>query len=144
MNTVTAGQAKIGQLYAAGVTIGASGLVQVVPTITVGVEATNVINVSVVLKDGAGVTLTMAKALYWYLSSVSTGLTPLGTAPNGGTAAGTNGKIIESVAELSGLMIFTAAGLADINITDTGTPTMYLVIVTPGGGLNVSSAITFA
>lgn len=144
MNKLTGGQAQVGTLLATGATLGANGLTMVTAAFTVGAEASNVINVSCQLKDGAGVNIAVAKAYEWYLATNSTGLTPATSAPSGGTAAGTAGKIIEQVAELSGIMVFTAAGLCDINITDTGTPTLYLVVILPGGGLAVSGAITFA
>ncbi len=113
-------------------------------TITVGAEAGNAINVAVQLKDANGANVAIAQALPWYLASNSTGLTPSGTAPDGGTASGTNGKIIEWVAQLSGLMVFNATGQCDINITESGVATWYLVVVTPQGKLLVSGAITFA
>ncbi len=111
---------------------------------TVGAEATDVINVAVQLKDANNANVAVRQALPWYLASDSTGATPSGTAPSGGTAAGTNGKIIEAVAQLSGLMVFNATGQADINITEAGTATWYLVVVMPNGKLAVSGAITFA
>ncbi len=144
MNKITGGQASVGTLSASGVTVGANGLTMISATFTVGVEGSNIINVAVQLKDGAGVNLTTVKVLPWYLSTVSTGLTPTSVAPQTSLAAGTNGKLIEWITDLSGLAIFTAAGALDINITDTGTPTFYLVVVLPGGGIAVSGAITFA
>jgi hypothetical protein len=113
-------------------------------TITVGAEGGDAINVAVQLKDAGGTNVAVRQALAWYLASDSTGATPSGTAPSGGTASGTNGKIIEWVAQLSGLMVFNATGQCDINITEAGVATWYLVVVTPQGKLLVSGAITFA
>lgn len=142
-NLLTKGAAVVGRLLAKG-TITAADITTMSATFTVGTEATNAINVAVQLKDGAGVNQAVRKALPWYLSSASTGATKLGTAPNSGTAIGTAGSLIEWTAELSGLMIFDATGAANIDITDSGTPTMYLVVVLPNGSLAVSGAITFA
>lgn len=142
-NLLTKGAAVVGKLLAKGI-ITAPDITTLSASFTVGTEATNAINVAVQLVDGTGVNVAVRKALPWYLSSAANGGTRLGTAPNGGTAIGANGSLIESIAELSGLMIFNASGQADINITDSGTPTMYLVVVMPNGSLAVSGAITFA
>lgn len=144
MNKITGGQASVGTLSASGVTVGANGLTMISATFTVGVEGSNIINVAVQLKDGAGVNLAVTKALPWYLADNSTGLTPSATPPQTSLAAGSAGKVIEWITDLSGLFVFTAAGALNINITDTGTPTYYLVVVLPGGNLAISGAITFA
>lgn len=104
----------------------------------VGAEAANVINVSCDLQ------LKAPQALTFYLADDAAGLTPSSVAPTGGIAIGTNGALIESVANLSGTVICEADGTFDIDITDTGTPTFYLVVVDKGGLLHISDAITFA
>lgn len=142
-NLLTKGAAVVGKLLAKGI-ITAPDITTLSATFTVGTEATDVINVAVQLYDGAGVAVAVRKALPWYLSTASAGQTPAASAPNAGTASGTNGKIIEAVAEKYGLMVFDASGRCDVNITDSGTPTFYLVVVMPNGNLSVSGAITFA
>ena len=73
------------------------------------------------------------------------GLTPSATAPAGGIAIGTDGALIETVANLAGTMISEADGDIDIDLTNaTTTPTFYLVVRLPTGGLAISDAITFA
>lgn len=104
----------------------------------VGAEATNVINVSCDLQ------LKTPQALTFYLADDAEGLTPSSVAPTGGIAIGTDGALIESVANLAGTVITEADGTFDVDITDTGTPTFYLVVVDKGGLLHVSDAITFA
>lgn len=111
---------------------------------TVGTEATNVINVAIQLNDQEGKALSEVTALDFYLADDAAGLTPSSTAPTGGIAIGTDGALIESVANLSGTMVSEADGDIDIDITDTGTPTFYLVVRLPQGGLAISDAITFA
>ena len=111
---------------------------------TVGAEAANVINVGVQLIDRHnGNQLGEAVGLPWYLSTVATGQV-ISTAPSGGIAIGTDGLLIEWTANISGLVVSEADGDIDVDITDTGTPTFYLVLVAPDGKLLVSPAITFA
>lgn len=113
-------------------------------TITVGTENTNVINVAIQLTDGNGDDLANAAAVYFYLSDDSGGDGISGTAPTGGVAIGTDGKIAEVVANKCGWLISETDGDIDVDITDTGTPTFYLVLVLPSGKVVVSDAITFA
>ena len=111
---------------------------------TVGTEAANVINVAVQLNTPEGVALDEVGVLDFYLADDAAGLTPSAVAPTGGIAIGTDGALIETVANLSGTMISEADGDIDIDVTDTGTPTFYLVCRLPMGGLAISPAITFA
>lgn len=112
---------------------------------TVGTEAADVINVAIQLNDPEGSALTEVGVLDFYLADDAAGLTPSTTAPAGGIAIGTDGALIETVANLSGTMISEVDGDIDINITNaTTTPTFYLVLRLPCGGLAISGAITFA
>lgn len=111
--------------------------------ITVGSEAADVINVAVQINDGEGVALTKVGVVDFYLADDSAGATPSTVAPSGGVAIGTDGALIESVANLSGKMVSDATGKVDIDITEVGAKTYYLVLVMPTGGLVVSNAITF-
>ncbi len=114
--------------------------------ITVGVEATNVINVAVQLKsDKSQAALAARRHVRAYLSGVASGASIVGTAPNGGVAIGTNGAILNQ--PVSGKifeLITDASGRFDLNLTESGTPTFYLVVVMPNGRLVISGAITFA
>lgn len=111
---------------------------------TVGAEAANVINVAVQLNDPEGTTLSEVGVQDFYLSTDAAGAVPVTTAPSGGIAIGTDGKLIESVAGLSGVILSDAVGAVDIDITEVGVFTFYLVLRLPMGGLAISSAITFA
>jgi hypothetical protein len=112
---------------------------------TIGAEAANVINVAVQLQDANAADLAVAAALQFYLADDAAGLTPSTTAPDGGIAIGTDGALIESVANLSGLMVSEADGDVDIDLTHAaGAATWYIVVVLPNGALDVSAAITFA
>jgi len=113
-------------------------------TISVGTEGTNAISVTIQLVDGNGDNLTAIAGFSWYLSGDSAGAGIVGTAPNGGTAIGASGKIAELVAEKAGYLLTDATGKAIITLTDSTTPTFYLVVILPIGKVVISSAITFA
>lgn len=112
-------------------------------TFTVGAEAADAINVAVQLKDGNGKDCTVRHTLMWYLSGNANGDT-LATAPDSGIAIGTDGLLIESVANLAGFVTSEADGDIDVALTESGAGTWYLVLVMPNGSLKVSGAITFA
>lgn len=132
MNRLTKGKALFGDVSTLQVSY------------TIGTEATNAITVNVQVKDGNGGDLAERKALPYYLATNATGDTVATTAPNGGLAVGTDGQVIEWTANISGMYITESDGDCDIVITDSGTPTFYLVSVLPNGSLAVSDAITFA
>lgn len=114
-------------------------------TITVGEEDTDVINVAVQLKDANGTAVAATQVVQAFLSDDSAGADIATTAPDGGTAAGTNGFIlVEDVAEKLFTIETKSDGSFDIDITESGTATWYLVVVLPNGKVSVSGAITFA
>lgn len=113
-------------------------------TFVVGTESTNAINVTGQVADAAGTDMATVTAFKFYLADDATGLTPSATAPDGGIAIGTDGALIESVANLSGTLVTEADGDFDITLTETGAATWYLVVVMPNGSLEISDAITFA
>lgn len=111
---------------------------------TIGTEAANAINVAVQLYDrNNGNEITERVALNWYLASNATG-DAIASAPTGGIAIGTDGLLLEWTSNISGLVVSEADGDIDVTLTDTGTPTFYLVLVAPDGKLYPSAAITFA
>jgi len=112
---------------------------------TVGTEATNAIDVAVQLNDAEGKALSEVGIVDFYLSDDAAGIIPTAAVPDGGIAVGAAGGVIETVTDAAGKLISDATGLVNLVITDTtGTPTWYLVLVLPCGGLKISSAITFA
>lgn len=114
------------------------------PVFTIGAEATNVITVSIQLVDRKnGGDIAERVAVQWYLSADANG-DAIGTAPSGGTAAGTDGHLIESVAQLAGTVISEADGDIDIAMTEAGALTNYLILIMPDGKLYASGAITHA
>lgn len=111
---------------------------------TVGAEAANAINIAVQLFDRLnGGDISERIGLVWYLSSDANG-DAISPAPQTGIAIGTDGLLIEWTNNVSGWVVSEADGDIDVTITDTGTPTFYLVLVMPDGKLYVSGAITFA
>lgn len=132
MNRLTKGRALIGDFTNLSVAF------------TVGAEAANAINVAIQVKDSNGKDASTRRAFPWYLSGDAGGDTIASAAPSGGIAIGTDGLLLEWTANLSGYVISEADGDIDVTLTDTGTPTFYLVLVLPNGALAVSGAITFA
>ena len=122
----------------------ASGAQSVV--FTIGTEAADVINVSAVVKDyDVRASVSEARVLTVFLSDDSGGIDIAATAPDGGIAAGTNGVILDAPVANKLLTVQTAIdGTFDIDITDSGTPTFYVVAVLPNGKQVVSEAVTFA
>lgn len=111
---------------------------------TVGAEAANAINVAVQLIDREnGNEIANHVGMAWYLSGDANGNT-VASAPSGGIAIGTDGLLLEWTNNVSGWVVSEADGDIDVTITDTGTPTMYLVLIAPDGKLLISGAITFA
>lgn len=112
-------------------------------TIVVGAEAADVIKVTIQFTDAAGADMATRVAVPWYLSADANG-DAIATAHSGGVAIGTDGLLLEWTANLSGLLISEADGDADIDMTEAGALTAYLVLIMPNGSLVVSDAITHA
>lgn len=110
-------------------------------SMTVGSLVGDTITVAVQLKTYDGKAIDFASAISWYLSTLSTGLDVVATAPNGGVSAGTDGAIHQQVTGKSGIAITEADGQVDIVVTDTGSITCYLVLMMPDGSIKVSGAI---
>lgn len=113
------------------------------PTIVVGTQAGNDINVTVQLKDSDG-DLAVRGSLFAYLSDDANGDSIAGTAPSGGMAIGTDGLLIPDVTGKSARLVSEADGDIDITITEAGADTWYLILVMPDGRLVASDAITFS
>lgn len=111
---------------------------------TIGSEAANVINVGLQLNDAAGTALATRATVLAYLSDDANGDSIAGTAPDGGWAIGTDGLLIPVVANKAAVLVSEADGDIDVNITESGTDTWYLIVVLPNGKLVASAAITFA
>ena len=133
---------NIGKLFLGNLSVELKALSVVM---TVNVEAADQIIVDVQLNDAEGNALEEIGVVDFYLSDDAAGAVPTAAVPDGGVAVGTAGGMLETVADAAGKLISDATGLVNVEIDDTvGTPTWYLVIVLPTGGLVISDAITFA
>lgn len=110
--------------------------------ITIGAEAANVINVGIQLKDADGADLAVRSTLYAYLSDDANGDSIVATAPDGGVAIGTDGLAVPLVANKAFMLTSESDGDIDLNITESGAKTEYLILITPNGKLVASTAIT--
>ena len=139
MNRITRGEALIGNLTLGSVQLDKAPLKA---SITVGAEAGNVINVAVQLQDMNGNALANRASVLAYLSDDANGDSVAGTAPDT-VAIGTDVLAIPLVAGKCFLLTSEADGDIDINVTEDGADTWYLVLVLPHGPIVVSDAITF-
>lgn len=110
---------------------------------TIGAEASNVKNVLCQLKDDNGQNLARQVFVEVMLATtVAGGVAP--TAPSGAVAIGTYGTIRNSFTAKVHLQILTdSQGRFDLNITESGAYTCYLIVKFPDGTYEASDAITF-
>lgn len=112
---------------------------------TVGTETVNVITVAVQLKKPDGSDIAVRANVRWFLSDDANGDSLVGTAPDGGVAAGTDGWVSQTVTGKRGDAMSESDGDIDIAITHAaGAKTVYLGIILPDGTLKMSGAIIFA
>jgi len=131
-NLLTKGTALAGHMEWAGADI------------TVSAEDTNVVTVTIQLLNGLGGERTERTAVLAYLSDDANGDSVVATAPDGGVAIGTDGLAIPLVANKAFLLVSEADGDIDLEVTESGTDTFYLILVLPNGDLVASDALTFA
>jgi hypothetical protein len=112
---------------------------------TIGAKGSNIINCTAQLLDARGQALLAPAFCTFYLSDSSDGHTLTATPLTSVMAIGTNGVIFEAdVTEKAARVITSAAGLFDINLTQTASPVAYYgVIVMPDGSLAVSPIVQF-
>lgn len=112
-------------------------------TFTVGAEAANVITVNVQLKDELG-EVSGVRAVTLLVLSAAAG-TAFNTTDYTSIAAGTDGALVELVADKVLLATCEADGDLDVVFTlSSGGATSYLAVVLADGSLAVSGAITHA
>jgi len=152
---VTATAAELNILDGATATVAELNALHGAPlgaTIVVGDEAANVINVAIQLEDADGVALAIRGSILAYLSDDANGDSVVATEPDGGIAIGTDGLLVPLLTGSAGSEVAAsifqltseADGDIDIDITESGTDTFYLILVMPNGKLIASGAITFA
>lgn len=113
-------------------------------TFSIGTETDDVIRISGQLKDKEGNNLAIPVGIQIYLSDNSNGLSLAAAAPSGGWAIGTTGIILPLIANKSATVVASATGNFDLDITEAGAKSFYLVVIMPLGNLVISSAITFS
>lgn len=113
-------------------------------TFTIGTEASDVIRVTVQLKNSEGNNLAFRANVFAYLSDNIDGSTLIATAHSGGWVIGTAGLLINQVTNKAANFTTNATGAFNVDITETSGKTAYLVVVLPNGKNIVSSAITHA
>lgn len=113
-------------------------------TIVVGAEDTNVINAAIQLTDDNGDDLAVRGTILAYLSDDANGDSIMTTGHSTAPAIGTDGLIVPLVAKKVFLLTSESDGDIDIDFTETGALTTYLVLVMPNGKRVVSGAITHA
>jgi hypothetical protein len=113
-------------------------------------DAFNTRLIQVTLKDFEGNTVTERTKIEFYLSGDSNGDDQLNSATGYVSNVTSNGEILQlwksaSVSDdIVGVGLTNASGVIDISITQSGSGTLYLVVILPTGKIIVSSAITFA
>ena len=111
----------------------------------ISAEVSNVKTVSIQLMYDKSRADTVRRSIFAYLSDDAAGDSIVGTAPDGGWAAGTDGLLIPVVAGKAAHLTSESDGDIDVAITHAaGAKTVYLILVMPNGRLVASSAITFA
>lgn len=112
---------------------------------TIGVEAGNVIAVTIQVRDEVNKALASICAFDVYLSDTATGADIIATAPSGGVAVGAKGKILGSLVANKYLKVVTDnTGQLILNITEAGVKTLYLIARMPDGSLASIGPVTFA
>ena len=123
---------------------------QIDASFVIGAEAANIINVGIQLKDDkTQQDLAVRAAVRAYLSDDANGDSIVATAPSGAVAIGTDGVAWdESANGASSKKVFglvsESDGDIDVNITEAGVKTLYMILVMPNGRLIPSAAVTFA
>lgn len=112
---------------------------------TVGTEDTNVVSLTVTLKDGHGNVLKQASAFNLFFSDSATTLAVCTTAPSGGMSASV-GNIVKTITTGKDFVVATAStGIFTGAITESSGKTLYAVVVSPmTGEMFVSGALTWA
>lgn len=111
---------------------------------TIGAEAADTINVAVQLKDARNNAVARVVGCKCYLATAATGI-GLGTATTSAIVIHTNGTLLDITKTGQVFSVVTdASGRFDVDLIQTATPTVYLVVIMPDGSIAVSSAITWA
>ena len=111
---------------------------------TEGTTATNVIRVTVTFKDDRGRAPSQRVQCLAFLSTDAEGDGIAATAPSSGVAVGSKGSLVEPISDKLFLLVTNASGVIELDITEAGVATFYLILCFPDGTIKASAAITFA
>lgn len=92
--------------------------------------------------DSAGAAVAKTVAFDYYMSTDAAGAT-LASAAEEIADGGAGALLHEYTANLSGKFITTAAGLAEVDVTETGIA-LYFNVIMPDGSITTSSVLTWA
>ncbi len=145
---LTAEAAELNKLNGATVTVAEINVLDNIlagATIVVGAEGGGTtINVTIQFTDADGNDMATPVSCTWYLADDAAGLDPASVAHSTSPAIGADGALIQTLADLAGIIISEADGDVDIDFVEAGALTKYLVLVMPNGSLVISDAITHA
>jgi hypothetical protein len=110
---------------------------------TIGSASGGTITVNCQLVDAAGDALAIQTPFTLYVAGTAN-LDVVGTGPDGGLAAGTDGQLTQIVEDKIYFAIPEADGDLDVHVVESGTATFRLVAVLPNGKTDVSGDIVFA
>lgn len=110
---------------------------------TVSAEATNVVTVTIQLKNAAGENLGLEKVLEIYMSDAAGGALT-STAPDGAVAATTGTVLVSHTAKTHLLVKTDANGTAVLTLTESGDLVRYLNAINQDGSIASSGALTWA
>lgn len=108
---------------------------------TIGAEGSNVINVSIQVRDFTGAAVAVRCSFYCYLSDDAEGDDLTGTVVTTETAIGTNGLFDIVTTKKSYMLTTESNGIVDVDITQTAAQNYYLIIVRPNGSIQASAVI---
>jgi hypothetical protein len=112
--------------------------------VTVGAEAGDVINVAIQLRSTPNDNLSSPSKIFAYLSDVATGTGFTATAPPNGVSIGTNGEIIQAVANVAFDLVSNASGQIDIDIDYGAGAKSYWLVILNALGVATITPVTFA
>ena len=114
-------------------------------TFVIGAEAANVKNVAIQLRDEEDTALGERASVSAYFSDDANGDSLIATAPSGAVAIGTDGVLYDVGAAKKVFVLSSEAnGRINVNITEAGVKTLYVIVVLPSGRHVASGAVTWA
>lgn len=111
---------------------------------TIATQSSHTRNVGIQLKDADGSNLKQVGAVDAYLSDNSDGSTLIGTAPSSTVAIGTDGLLINQVTDKAFKLVSESNGHIDINLINSTAKDIYIVLIMPDGGIQVSAKVAIA